>query len=257
MFLNGTRNLFEKEEHMEYTIRRNEEYGSNEIYFDDKPEKSVRDSIKAMGMKWNGNKGCWYGFVDKSRICETLGDPMAFYSEASEGYMGATSYRGNNVNKFDYSSDCFRKAFRAAGINGVSVRKKTYSGGMSFYFTVDMDSDDYVSYEDFGPSSYGYWYNYIDEYGEHRSIHRDILWSDHVSPELREKIIEDDRKFEYDYLTRNHADIYNNNRALSEKGKSKVSAIASIVQSFNYDDSNSQVDYYETNFYWDMVAKRA
>ena len=35
----------------------------------------------------------------------------------------------------------------------------------------------------------------------------------------------------------------------------KLEAVNSIIKSFNYDESNAMVDYFNTNFYWDIDTR--
>ena len=59
----------EKEEkRMNYEIRKNEQYGSYEVYFNEIPQKTTREALKALKMRWNGVKKCWYGFKTEDEI---------------------------------------------------------------------------------------------------------------------------------------------------------------------------------------------
>ena len=51
-----------------YTITKNEQYNSIEVVFDSKPADSVLSSLKALKMRWNGKKACWYGFASREQI---------------------------------------------------------------------------------------------------------------------------------------------------------------------------------------------
>ena len=51
-----------------YTITNNEQYNSIEVFFDSKPASEVLTSLKAMKMRWNAKKACWYGFASREQI---------------------------------------------------------------------------------------------------------------------------------------------------------------------------------------------
>ena len=51
---------------MTYTINHNAQYGSIEITFDGKPEKAIREALKAQGFRWHSIKKCWYGYTDEA-----------------------------------------------------------------------------------------------------------------------------------------------------------------------------------------------
>lgn len=56
-----------------YEIRANEQYQSNEIYFNGKPDEDTRNALKGLGMRWNHKKLCWYGFKSADEINAALG----------------------------------------------------------------------------------------------------------------------------------------------------------------------------------------
>lgn len=53
---------------MTYTITNNAQYNSLEVVFDSKPAASILSSLKALKMRWNGKKSCWYGFASREQI---------------------------------------------------------------------------------------------------------------------------------------------------------------------------------------------
>ena len=55
-----------------YTIKANEQFKSNEVFFDSKPEKAAIDGLKSLRFRWNPKKSCWYGFADPETIKAAL-----------------------------------------------------------------------------------------------------------------------------------------------------------------------------------------
>lgn len=53
---------------MKYEIRENAQYKSREVYFDGKPDEQTRSRLKALRMRWHGQKMCWYGFASVEQI---------------------------------------------------------------------------------------------------------------------------------------------------------------------------------------------
>ena len=53
---------------MTYTITNNTQYNSLEVTFDSKPSASVLSSLKALKMRWNSKRTCWYGFASREQI---------------------------------------------------------------------------------------------------------------------------------------------------------------------------------------------
>ena len=55
-----------------YTVTDNNEYGSVEVKFDDKPAEAVRDVLKANKFRWNKAKKVWYGKTSHDAIVDAL-----------------------------------------------------------------------------------------------------------------------------------------------------------------------------------------
>ena len=256
---------------MDYTIKTNEEYNSMEIYFSDKPNEAIREALKNLRFRWHAVKKCWYGYASNDELHKILDneDAAEFKTGVIEkdGYMGATEYTGVNRNKFDYSSDCFKKAFKACGLNSITVKKHSFSGGMSFVFTVKLNKDDYISFEEFYNnfdvsdyfiySNLNYYTTSLNNYGE-RYVDA-INYTDFQNLEecIKKEIIRGAAEYQYKQYLKGYG-IYrqdDNKKVLTNKGFDRLSKIHSIILSFHHDDSNSMVDYYDTNFYYDINYK--
>lgn len=74
-----------------FQIRENEDFGSLEIFFDCKPLENVRDALKAMHFRWNGRRGCWYGFADFSDVFTALCNSC--YGRSWSGFLSLISMR--------------------------------------------------------------------------------------------------------------------------------------------------------------------
>lgn len=68
---------------MTYAISKNEQYGSIEIAFDEKPSEAVRTALKGIRFRWNGVKKIWYGFADEDTTRKAI--------EGAESGEGVTS----------------------------------------------------------------------------------------------------------------------------------------------------------------------
>ena len=55
-----------------YEIRENTEYNSREVYFSGKPAAETREALKALKMRWNGKKSCWYGYATAEDIAAAI-----------------------------------------------------------------------------------------------------------------------------------------------------------------------------------------
>ena len=57
---------------MTYKIRHNDQFCSNEVYFDGKPSDAVRNALKALKLRWHSVKRCWYGYASEETIAAAV-----------------------------------------------------------------------------------------------------------------------------------------------------------------------------------------
>lgn len=183
---------------------------------------------------------------------------MANYSiNTMPGYMGATGYRGSNAFRNLYGADlskAIREALKAEKVKGVTVKVSTYTGGQSITLTIKAAPTDYmpiadyleiVGLQDFAP------FNWIrdPDTGKDVSIYDAYDWplskQEHVKTMLA---VEHMRNFRTGKQQLNHyyLDRYNE---FKPEFLEKLRRINQIVTSFNYDESNSMVDYFDCGFY--------
>lgn len=244
-----------------YTIAKNEQYGSHEVYFDSKPALAVIEALKNLKMRWNPKKACWYGFAEKHTLIETIcanseGEKVEDATIFADGYMGATATYGSKSNNFLYGAElsaAIRADIKKAGIKGVSIRVKTFAGGQDICATVRLSAEDLVDRQTFVERyrPYGAWV-----YTEREAICR----SDYLvmSPEEKEKIRCAAANYSYNKCV--HEEFEINENYISEciqftkVGLKKIYAVNRIICAYRYDNSNSMVDYFDTNFYYTIKA---
>ena len=259
-----------------YHITTNYTYNSREITFDGIPSEEVREALKSLGMRWNPKKSCWYGFaqeheiisaiLDNSESESTTGDETDGATVYTDGYMGGGAVYGAKSNIPLYGADlskAIREDIKRAGIKGVSVRCKTYSGVQSITATVSLPESAFVPEADF-IADYQikcnqHWLYYTDSFGKVQSIHIDKYFAADAAEQ--EKIRTSVAMYEYDRETRHecqinhyHIDFY---KSLTEETGKLLKRIESIIESYRYDESNEMVDYFNTNFYFDITTKPA
>lgn len=144
-----------KEENMKYTITKNAEFGSLEVRFDEKPADTVRLALKRLKMRWHGVNKCWYGYASESALVAAILENAPEEQPAtvvSDGYMGGGAVYGSKSNKALYGADlsaAIRADIKAAGIKGVTVKCKSYSGGQSITATIRTSPADYIDEADY------------------------------------------------------------------------------------------------------------
>lgn len=241
-----------------YKIETNTTWNSREIFFEGKPCEAVREALKALKMRWNGKRSCWYGFASADAIVAAINDATPTVETGgtvSEGYFGAMRWDGVKSHKHLHGADlsaAIRQDIKSAGIKGATVSVKTYSGGQSITVRVKLSADDFVSKSEFVNSfELGdcYW---IETGDVEQSIHSSVFWA--ADSTERNRIFRAAAEYAYTKATTRKQNCYRADRAqaVNESCKARLQLVQDIIESYNYDDSNGMVDYFDTNFYWSM-----
>lgn len=250
---------------MTYTITNNAQFNSLEITFDGKPSEAVRDALKALKFRWHSLKKCWYGYATEHEVIDAILSTSTEEAPAevvTDGYLGGGAVYGSKSNLHLYGSD-LAKAIRAdiknAGIKGVTIASK--HGNIQATITTTAadilpEADFIASYQVEG--FFG-WVDYEDENGCRKTVSTCDYYS--LPEELKEKIRLDHARREYarDYATQNNLNHYRIDKyaGFTEAGRQKIQSVLSIIEAYRYDESNSMVDYFNTNFYISIYTKPA
>lgn len=244
---------------MTYEIRTNTQWGSHEIYFDGKPSEAVRNALKELKFRWNGVKRCWYGFGQSEEslaaiITGTTTDEEPA-SVIADGYLGGGAVYGSKSNKYLFGADlsaAIRADLKKAGIKNTTVKVKSYAGGQSLTATVKLPDSDYIPFEQFLDRYMVSCSGWI--YTGSESIFADTYWS--MEAAEQEQIRQAAARYEYDDI-RSGKKVYRVDRInyLIPAALETVKKIDSIISAYRYDCSNSMVDYFDTNFYYDIDIK--
>ena len=196
-----------------------------------------------------------------------------YTTTASAGYMGAVKTEGSKSGIFLYGgelSKAIKKALQDVLTpelkrSDISTRVQTYTGGQNVTITLKLSRQQYApTLEEFKDEvknrvKMGK-YNWIwaEENGAPVQIFYEKYYA--LSKEEQEKAeeltAEKQKDYEYnaDSVQLNHYYI-NKEIMLNEKGKELVKVANTVILAFNRDDSNSMVDYFDTNFYYSINIK--
>ncbi len=260
-----------------YEIRENRQYNSREVYFDGKPSRATLDALKALKMRWNHVKACWYGYAKEHELINAIiandrdgeditGEKTEGATVYTDGYLGGGAVYGSKSDKHLYGADlskAIREDIKAAGIKGASVRCKTYSMGQSITVTLSLPKSAYVTKEQFAVdyriSPSFCWIDYEDENGNSQSMHIEEYYSDKTSAEEQEKIRISAAAYEYhreaeseNELNQYHLDKYT---VYTPETMEIIKKVNAIICAYHYDESNAMVDYFNTNFYYSICTK--
>lgn len=250
---------------MTYEVRNNPQFNSKEIYFDGKPSEDVRNALKALKFRWHSIKKCWYGFAQEHEIVNAILGTSTEEAPAdvvTDGYLGGGAVYGSKSNLHLYGAD-LAKAIRAdiknAGIKGVTIASK--HGNIQA--TITTGAADIVPEDEFIAAyrvagSFG-WVDYTDENGTNRTVSVCDFYN--LPDDLQERIRIDHARREYarDYTHQNSVNHYHIDKytGFTAAGIAKIKNVLGIISAYRYDESNSMVDYFNTNFYIDIYTKPA
>lgn len=246
---------------MTYEIRNNAQFNSTEIYFDGKPSEAVREVLKAHKFRWHSVKRCWYGYASEEAIAAAITGTTTDEEPASvigDGYMGGGAIYGSKSHKWLFGADlsaAIRADLKKAGIKGATCKVHTYSGGQSITVTFKTTEADYIPFEQYLDSfrlNCSGWITYGPGAGEF--IHADKYFS--LDGDERERIRRAAAAYQYTkYTTQESTPRVDWIDWLTAEAKAIVERIDAIISSYRYDCSNSMVDYFDTNFYYDICLK--
>lgn len=255
-----------------YHISENYEYNSREVYFSGKPAAETREALKALKMRWHSVKKCWYGYAAEHEIIAAIqnaeqenGGEGA--TVTTEGYMGGGAVYGSKSNLNLYGADlaaAIRADIKAAGVKGVTIRCESYSGGESIHATFTIDRGDLTEAPTADPTraytceferlliKYGSWMvggEWItDKKFSEMSEDEQRITALQYHAEQRERFGKRQSLNQY------HTSA-EENPELSAAFLAKVEKVLAIIRAYRYDESNSMVDYFNTNFYYDLHTK--
>lgn len=256
-----------------YNITHNAKFDSYEVTFESKPATAVLNALKALKMRWNPKKACWYGFAKEHEIVNAIlenGEGETITGEKTEGatvytdgYLGGGAVYGSKSNLHLYGADlskAIREDIKRAGIKGVTVRCKSYSGGQSIGVTVALRPDEFVSLAEYVGK-----YEITPENTWIYTGNGEPIFVDYYFGQLSAQEQEETRvaAAEYDYERMTTRENRVNEFYIDEETQftpetlEKIKTIQAIICAYRYDESNSQVDYFHTNFYYDIYTKPA
>lgn len=192
-----------------------------------------------------------------------------FYTVASDGYLGAIKTTGSKSVIYLRDAELSKQIRQALqevlapelSKSDVKVRKESYSMGRTIHITLRLDKNKYAPTRDE--------YKQIvidnvkrDRYTWIKADDRDDKGTFH---EAYHSMTEDEKRkaeqataeqqavWNYDRDTTDINQYHiDNEEMLNDEGKEIVRVANQVIKAFNYDDSNAQVDYFDTNFYYDL-----
>lgn len=228
--------------------------------FESKPAAEVLNALRGLKMRWNPKRGCWYGFASQNDILTAIGEhDNELGGTVSDGYLGAARRDGNKSGRHLYGAElskAIREELKRQGIKGASVSCKTYTGGQKITIKVKAAAEDFVNrgkyIDDYAAGKFGFGYSWFyTENGE--SVHGNDLFSSKYTSEEQQRIIRSHAAREYDHAVSHATDInyhrIEDNKIYTEAFLAKLHRINAVLDAYHYNNSNSMVDYFDTNFY--------
>lgn len=193
----------------------------------------------------------------------------SFYTVASDGYMGAIKTTGSKSVIYLRDAELskqIRQALQAVlapelSKSDVRVRKESYSMGRTIHITLRLDKSKYA------PTRDEYKAKVIanvkrDKYtwirtGDGKDIFHEAYWNmtEDEKRKVEQATAEQQAIWNYDRDTTDISHSIDKEDILNDEGKKIVEVADQVIKAFNYDDSNAMVDYFDTNFYYNLKVE--
>lgn len=189
---------------------------------------------------------------------------MTYTIEKTEGYLGALGFKGNNYHKWRGSNElvkALREEFKANNIKGVTVKKERSGYLTAIGLTITATKDDLVDIEEYKKAySEKALYNlhnhlWITLYDENLNRINEEFWEKFMTRDKEEQLLYLSREAEHYYKYRVNSE-YNmqwhrntQSEMFTAAFNDKMQKIETIVLSYNRDEGNSMVDYYDRAIY--------
>lgn len=196
-----------------------------------------------------------------------------YTTTASDGYLGAIKTTGSHSHKFLYGAELSKEVKTALQNvltpdlkkSQVLAKIQTYTGGQHLTVTLKLEKSIYgATLEEYKQTIRERVQNdkilwvWNEENGQPVQVFHEKYWNMDAEGKKKIEDLTADKMTEYTYYsdseTLNHHYI-NDEPKLNGRGKELVNAANEVIRAYNRDDSNAQVDYFDTNFYYDIKIK--
>lgn len=193
-----------------------------------------------------------------------------YTTEASDGYLGAIKTTGSKSQVFLGDAELSKQIRQALqqvlapelSKSDVRVRKESYSMGRTIHITLRLDKSKYA------PTRDEYKQSVVDNVKRRKYTWIRTADGKDIFHEAYDNMTEDEKRkveqataeqhavwnYDRDTTDINHYHI-DSEEMLTEDGKEIVRVANQVIKAFNYDDSNAQVDYFDTNFYYNLKVE--
>lgn len=193
-----------------------------------------------------------------------------YTTEASDGYLGAIKTTGSKSRVYLGDAELSKQIRQALqGVlapelskSDVRVRKESYSMGRTIHITLRLDKNKYAPTRDeykqiVIENVKRQRYNWIQN-GDGKEVFHEAYWgmTEDEKRKAEQATAEQQAIWDWDRdtvdINQYHIDTED---MLTEDGKEIVRVANRVIRAFNYDDSNAQVDYFDTNFYYNLKVE--
>lgn len=219
----------------------NVELNGIELYFEEIPTTEERTILKNIGYRWNKSKKCWYIKKNKLEVPKEIktGYKIEPKFNYTTGAWEGINYK-NDLELKEIAKIIKKELKRIYSDFNFSITTEQYSGGQSLHINlISGKRSVYETYEN--ALKYAYSINSICETNNGLSDY-DIQLNDEKKRNLKKHI---ENK---SYLQINHYYI-EREYELTEEARQMLKTAKELANSFNFDDSDSMIDYFHTNFY--------
>jgi len=199
----------------------NNELNGIEIYFDKKPSNEIIDTLKANGFRWHRMKNCWYN------------------KQSEQALNLAQDIVNGNVKNENKKQDDIQTGFKKE-----PTFNYTGHGWEGINYDIKLDITDIAKLikkqlkKDFPGAKFSVT---VERYSGGQSL--TIALMGDIEHPFKDKST--------NYAQINHYYIDRDDR-LTDRAKNMFKRANELANSFNFQDSDGQIDYFHTNFYLNL-----
>lgn len=251
----------------------NEELNGIEISFSDKPSAATIESLKAAGYRWHRVKKLWYAknTAERMALAQAITGgadaPATIAPKAAKVEtinMDGVGHKPKTAHGADFAK-VMREEFKARGVKGVSVRCNRGGWTDSITITVKATPEDFASVEEMTQRyMLGEFACDIQRKGVYVGANQEYLdysmWEKMTDAEQAathaQYVKEAAARFSSIYATHGMRDSRNSYYELTTAFYNKLLKVSEIAMQWNWDNSDSMTDYFDTGYYLDIDVKK-
>lgn len=230
-----------------YEMKENTEVNGIELYFEEIPNATERANLKNNGFKWHNIKKCWYIKKEKYEKLKNTTNSIELGTVDIENSYSGNGWKGVNADKHLSITEIakiikqeLKKKYPDCTFS-VTTEGNCHYSGLNISL-MKSKTNPFNSYDEAVKEMFDNPHTHI--YDENKVSGLTEL--DKHNAEMAKKQIENTLEKQHTSINQYYID---DDYIINDYAKEMFKYIVQLSNSFNYDDSDSMTDYFDTGFY--------